>query len=284
MNKTTPEAARKAAQSAASPINHWIEQGRVDNSLARRGYVICSTPRTGSYFLCDLLRSTGCLGRPHEYFGGPAMRRIGWPDYPLDLAGQVAAVLRDGCTANGVFGAKLFAAQFERHGRKLFDKLGDPMLIFLEREDVLGQAISFTRAAQTDVYFAGDLQEEVPGFDAALIRDYLEQILRWNASWQLYFARSGIVPLRLSYEQMTADPQRTIDRISAALAVPGPVKIEPELLSTTIQRDETSKEWRERFLEAQRGVMGLETLRSDIQITLQRKARRVARMVGLRRN
>lgn len=284
MSKKTPATPKPVAQRAASPIDHWNTQDRVDGGFAERGYVICATPRTGSYFLCDLLRSTGCLGRPHEYFGGPAMRRIGSPDYPLDFAGQVAAVLRDGCTANGVFGAKLFAAQFDRHGRKLFDKLGDPLPIFLEREDVLGQAISFTRAAQTDTYFAGDLQEKVPRFDAALIRDYLEQILRWNAGWQLYFACSGVSPLRLSYEQVTAAPQMAVDRIASALDLAEPARIKPEQLSTTIQRDAISEEWRERFLATQQGGMGLEILRSETKITLQRRARRIARMLGLRRD
>lgn len=212
------------------------------------------------------------------------MRRVGSPEYPLDFAGQVAAALRDGCTANGVFGVKLFAAQFDKYGRELFDRLGDPLPIFLEREDVLGQAISLTRAAQTKTYFAGELQEDVPRFDAALIRDYLELILRWNAGWQLYFARSGIRSLRLSYEQVMAAPQAAIDRIGSALAVAERAKIEPDQLSTSIQRDAISEEWRERFLAAEQRDMRFATLRNETQITIQRRARRVARMLGLFRD
>ncbi|MGP8122502.1 MAG: Stf0 family sulfotransferase [Xanthobacteraceae bacterium] len=39
--------------------------------LADRGYAICTMPRSGSNFLCQLLASSGCLGRPLEYFNGP---------------------------------------------------------------------------------------------------------------------------------------------------------------------------------------------------------------------
>jgi LPS sulfotransferase NodH len=47
-----------------------------------KGYAICATPRSGSNFLSQLLESTGRLGRPLEYFNGPARRELTWPDYP----------------------------------------------------------------------------------------------------------------------------------------------------------------------------------------------------------
>jgi LPS sulfotransferase NodH len=275
-NGTTPAPAK-----AASPIDHWTTQGQVESTVARRGYVICATPRTGSYYLCDLLRSTGCLGRPHEYFGGDAMRRLGSADYPLDLDGQLAAALTDGRTANGVFGVKLFASQFTLHASRIMPGLGNPLPVFLEREDLLGQAISLTRAAQTKVFFASPVPPAAPCFDAALIRDYLELIVRWNAQWQLYFARRGITPLRLSYEQVVAAPQTAIDRIAAAIHLDRPAKIDFGQLSMAIQRDAISDDWRERFLADQPLSLALQPLRSDSRIALQRRLRRLARLLRL---
>lgn len=212
------------------------------------------------------------------------MRRLGSPEYPLDLAGQVAAALRFGCTSNGVFGAKLFAAQFEQHGSELFKRLGNPVPIFLEREDVLGQAISLTRAALTKTYFAGASREDMPRFDAALIRDYLELILRWNAGWQLYFSRSGTNPIRLTYERVMADPPATIDRIRSRMGIDEVARIDPGQLSTSIQRDAINAEWRERFLAAQPTDLQFATLRGPARITLQRRLRRVARILRLSRD
>ena len=41
-----------------------------------RGYAICTEPRSGSVFLCRLLRSTGVLGKPTEYFNADAVRGV----------------------------------------------------------------------------------------------------------------------------------------------------------------------------------------------------------------
>jgi len=47
-----------------------------------RAYVICSTPRSGSTLLCELLKSTGVAGRPEEYF--EARPGTGLPPHPGD--------------------------------------------------------------------------------------------------------------------------------------------------------------------------------------------------------
>ena len=53
---------------------------------AVRGYAICTAPRSGSNFLCQLLAGTGLLGRPLEYFNGPGRRYFDDPSYPDDPA------------------------------------------------------------------------------------------------------------------------------------------------------------------------------------------------------
>lgn len=103
----------------------------------RRAYVVCSTQRSGSTYLCQLLDSTGRLGHPLEFF--EARAETGLPPHPgYFLAGlpRTGAGIRDdlrptegpaysdlttvngweshlnrtfalGTTPNGVFGAKL---------------------------------------------------------------------------------------------------------------------------------------------------------------------------------
>lgn len=113
-------------------------------------YIVCSTQRSGSTYLCGLLASTGLAGNPQEYFEATA--ETGLPPHPgFFLAGlpRLGVGIRDdprpadapeysnlrlvdgwvahlertfrlGTTANGVFGTKLMwnqLSEIEQHAR-----------------------------------------------------------------------------------------------------------------------------------------------------------------------
>ena len=117
-----------------------------------RAYLVCSTQRSGSTYLCELLASTGTLGHPQEFF--EARAETGLPPHPgYFLAGlpRTGAGIRDdlrptdgppysdlttvdgwgahlqrtftlGATPNGVFGAKLMWNQLpdlEQHAASI---------------------------------------------------------------------------------------------------------------------------------------------------------------------
>lgn len=123
-------------------------------SQPSRVYIVCSTQRSGSTYLCRLLASTGVAGNPQEYF--EARADTGLPPHPgYFLAGlpRTGAGIRDdrrstdaphysdlravdgwethlertfrsGTTGNGVFGAKLMWSQLpdlEQHAAALED-------------------------------------------------------------------------------------------------------------------------------------------------------------------
>src|SRR5947207_4881575 len=123
-----------------------------EHGLGLRGYVICTAPRSGSNWLCELLSRTGVLGRPLEYLNGFARRQLDDPCYPDDPREQVARILTMGRTLNGVYGLKMFASQFKQVAGsiKLSRDLPDLRFIFLRRQDVLGQAISWVRGLQNN--------------------------------------------------------------------------------------------------------------------------------------
>jgi trehalose 2-sulfotransferase len=266
------------------PIAAWLTEPIPAGITAVRGYLICATPRSGSYYLCDLMRSTGLLGSPHEYFGTAAMRRYGHADYPADIGAQIEMARTRGCTANGVFGAKLFPDQLaDTPPGAIMAGMGQPLLIQLERADQLAQAISLTRAALSNSFFAGQPSTTEPHFDAPLIRDYLELLIRWNAGWQLWFARHGVVPLRLLYEDVMRNPQNSVDRVAAALGV-GVARIDPARLAMETQRDALSDEWRERFLGLEPESRPFQLPRPAGLVRLHRRIRRLLRMLRLRRD
>lgn len=132
----------------------------------QRGYLVCSTQRSGSTYLCQLLASTGVLGRPLEFF--EARAETGLPPHPgYFLAGlpRTGAGIRDderptdgpaysdlttvdgwaahldrtfalGTTPNGIFGAKLMWNQLpdlEQHASAIERFAG------LSRIDLLGE-------------------------------------------------------------------------------------------------------------------------------------------------
>lgn len=215
-----------------------------------RGYAICTIVRSGSTWLTELLRSTGLLGNPNEYFSTDMMQRVR-RNYPADRAAQIQLVLSEGLTPNNIYGLKVFPRQFDLLSSELLWTQHLPNLSFinLERRDILGQAISRVRAHQTQQWRAEHEAAADPVYDAEEIWQSLRFVARQQARWRLFFARSGLTPLHLIYEDILQDPQGTVDAIAALVKLDPSPKVNLDLIKIEVQRDETSAEWRARFLK-----------------------------------
>lgn len=221
----------------------------VDFSSVQRGYAICTSPRSGSNFLSQLLTSTGKLGRPLEYFNGPARRTLDHRDYPDDPESQLQAITRLGATANGVYAFKIFMNQFDQVAHLGWaSRLPNLSFVYLERRDVLGQAISWARALQTGQYRSMSASTGVAVYDSAQIRQCLSMILVEQARWRGYFALNGLQPLTIFYEEMVVAPQNTVDAVRDLVGLGGELLIDPAEINLVIQRDKTTVDWRDRFL------------------------------------
>src|SRR5215470_19312850 len=78
-----------------------------------RFYLVASTPRSGSTFLCHELRATGAMGAPAEYFNYQgAMLRMVTRLRPNDLAEYLEQLFAIRTSPNGVFGFKAQWDQF----------------------------------------------------------------------------------------------------------------------------------------------------------------------------
>jgi acetyl-CoA C-acetyltransferase len=170
--------------------------------------MICTTPRSGSNYLGQIFESTGVLGRPREYFNGPARRVLDDPAYPDDVDAQVERVLKDGATPNGVYALKLFPDQFSQVSPRvrLVERLPNLHFVRLRRGDVLGQAISWARALQTEQYRSTQTAKGAAAYDARLVIQRIVEIARFEAAWDIYFARLPVRPLEFTYEAVVADP------------------------------------------------------------------------------
>jgi LPS sulfotransferase NodH len=216
----------------------------------QRGYAICTAARSGSNWLCYLLSSTGHLGHPREYFNCEARRQFDDPTYPAEPAGQFSRILTMGATPNRVYGLKVSPSQHDAISQscawtRLLPNLN---FVWLQRRDVLGQALSAARAVQTGQFRSTVPASHPPTYDPHLIKESLVGAVRDQARWALFFARTGIVPLPVFYEDVVANPQATIDRIAELVGIRQQVVIRPDLIDLRVQRDATTEEWRARFL------------------------------------
>ena len=216
--------------------------------MRQRGYAICTQPRSGSNLLCQYLASTDQLGYPLEYFNGPGRRALGLPDFPDAPELQIEAVLRMGATPNGVYAVKLFASQFAAFSRRLrwMDLLPNLHFVYLSRDDLLGQAISWARALRTEQYRSTQPAKRPAVYDADLIRSQLTAIVRERAQWETFFARTGIEPLRIVYEHFLENPSSYVDRVANLVGIENPA-VDQRRVDLVIQRDAVTDEWKQRF-------------------------------------
>lgn len=214
-----------------------------------RGYALCTTPRSGSNWLGQLLAGTGRLGRPFEAFNGPGRRLLIDPAYPLDPVEQIRRVLADGSTPNGVYALKVFPNHLDEAARHVRWTASLPDLRFahLSRRDVLGQALSWHRAEQTLQFRATFAPRGEARYDGPRIRALLNAIVAQQARWELFFARNAVQPLRLVYEEILREPQAACNAVAGLVGVAPPVHFDPAAVDLRVQRDALTEEWRERF-------------------------------------
>lgn len=237
------------------------------------GYIICGTPRTGSTLLCDLLASTKRAGNPDSFY---RRQTISWwagewnlpsPDTMKEDAFNVAfleAAIRAGKGGTDIFGLRLMRENLDELSAVLdrihpglasdkarFEKAFGRLLYFhLSREDKLAQAISLIKAEQTGLWHVAPDGTEIerlapaqdPQYDFARIRQEVAELESYDTAWNSWFEAQGIIPLRIFYERLSADPAATLIRICESLGVPAPDAgdVRPGVAKLA---DQTSLDW-----------------------------------------
>ena len=232
-------------------------------------YLICTTHRSGSNLLCQVLSDSKVAGRPGEFFSEKLRARLtGLLSLPENLPPIefFRAAMRGTTGSNGVFGAKImprhlqYALQVIRPAFRLAAQATDltvlsallPKLrfVWLRREDVLRQAISLARAKQTKVWNARKTPTMPAVFDFAQIDQCVGQIERANAFWKQWFRAQGIQPHQITYEQMIADYQQAVRAVLAFVGQPVTSDIPPPMLLR--QADSLTDDWANRYAQLKR--------------------------------
>lgn len=234
---------------------------RIEDAGVERTFFICSTPRTGSMMLADLLADTGLAGRADEFFGEPFRQQVvpgltrgGFDDYLV------------GCTAKtqqGTFGVKLHWDQVEvflhllrlrrglaglRDAQVIDAVFPAPSYVFLTREDTLAQAVSWWKAIGSGKWVDEDARAAKPEFDADGITGRMRRIGEHNEAWRRWFGANGLEPLHVTYEELAADPAGRARRVleHVGVDVPADLHVEPR---TERQSDAVNEDWIRRYRE-----------------------------------
>lgn len=240
-------------------------------------YVICTAPRSGSTLLCSLLAATGVAGKPASYFHDPSIdewfAELGLPPVPekperdrLDII--LKAAIKAGRGSSRIFGLRLQAhglgflcqklallfPQAQGDAARFRRAFGPVLFIHLTRPDKVAQAVSYLKAEQTGLWhMAPDGSElerlsppQEPAYDGARLKDIMTRMQAHDHDWSNWFAREGITPLHLSYDDLEIDPLSVLRRVLDALG------LEPSAandLQPGVRKlaDQTSRDWAARF-------------------------------------
>jgi LPS sulfotransferase NodH len=244
--------------------------GDADLRLPTRSYIICATPRSGSYLLCDALSACGMAGKPTEYLSVGYQRQWSEKWGIRDLHSYLRHVIDATTSSNGVFGAKTHPWQFDHFVRKLAGRarvrykdrpqvlalwFPDLRYVWLKRRNKLRQAISYAKSLQTNVWWDADAppapydepRPEALRFDFELITQSVARLVEEEDMWRRYFRAIDISPLVIYYEDLVEDPLGALGSVfqTLDLELPPDYKMPPARFRQ--QADDVTERWERRY-------------------------------------
>lgn len=233
--------------------------------------------RPAEYF--EALRGTDVPRQPHEYFDLPDAEIEGLlprldvrPAPPLEAARDYLAYLdwarAQGTTPNGVFAAKLMWGYLGELAGRLRDTgryHGDDFAVLraafpgarfvrVVRLGKVEQAVSLWTAIQTQQWRDGgaDATRREPVYHHRAIGHLVRYLTEHEDQWSTFFARAGVEPHTILYEELIESWEPTLRRALQFLDIPGADTLtlpEPPLQR---QAGGRSRAWVERFRDEER--------------------------------
>lgn len=209
-------------------------------------YVVLMTGRCGSTWLMHLLRDTGLVGTPHEFFNEGGIPHFNAPIGARDAVGYLAG-LAGRHAASGRFGFEIDVWRFFQlvphiDVARCFPA-GRGVVFWMTRRDILAQAYSFAAAKANGRWhvFAGagtgaPAAPHAEPEDAAIWQE-IHRILLREQRMEGYLRAEGIAAHPLAYEDLVADRRMVLARVLDLLGVPP----EAAIATTTATADRTER-------------------------------------------
>ncbi len=213
---------------------------------------LCFTNRSGSNYLAELLASGQRLPLAGENLNFDTVLDHARQKFLRSFQEYFAFLVRH-TQENGVVCMKIAPAHIELLGQSgILDQIiNRSRFILIERSDKLAQAISHLIAFQTGRFMStmsGSEAQKEPVFDAEKLDDIIFNITNEYRDFALFFARNGIVPAQVIYEQMVADPAKTLAFVGSVIGFPD-LEIKPGQMRLDRQAGRLNEEWRQKYLQ-----------------------------------
>lgn len=214
-------------------------------------------PRVGSTMLCSLLEKTKVFGFPDEYLNprGP-MQMFASELHSSCFSDYWRKVTVSKATGNGVFSLKISYGDFHPllNVSPLSQILPNARFIYLDRKDVLAQAISLQSAITSGVWHRdadGNLFRSIskagPQYSRHALEMRIQELLLQKAQWESFFLIYNVEPLRIMYEDLEENISDTIRRCLDFIGVTSQVPVERIVPATSKLANEVNLAWYERF-------------------------------------
>lgn len=218
---------------------------------ARPAILICFTNRSGSNYLAQLLETTGAMNRAREFFNWPFVDKLSRKHDIASLPDYCRYISEAFRPEDRYWAAKVGVDQLRMLLRTgVIPQIYHPVrLVFVERRDLLAQAISLSIARQTRRWTTlhRDSGEE-PKFDPDDIHLKLDRLKKGNTAFKYLFTTLG-APVHVLYEDLCDDPVGTVRQTLESLDLK-PVDPCPERCSLRIQRTDRNKDYKQRWLQS----------------------------------
>jgi len=234
----------------------------IGNKKPEKTYMLATIPRSGSTYFAIRLWQSGIFGAPMEYLNFPIMgnllNRLGFESNASHELNQIEVLRYWGMvqerrtSKNGVFGYKMFMNNFLALAKfypDLLTKISPDFVIYLVRESALDQAISYSRAIRSKVWFAETKKTKHIEYSASHIRYCLKSIEEQRVFWEDAFKLTGISPIRVSYESFLRSEHSTLSTIAKTVGISYRPENKIAIPEIEKQDDEFNSVWKARFLE-----------------------------------
>jgi LPS sulfotransferase NodH len=201
-------------------------------------YVICSSPRSGSNYLCSLLKAMNA-GNPMEYlhpnYSSAMLQRINKKS--IDFQGLMRELEDKRTGPQGHFGIKIQFWQLEQTFKKnprasLSYLKAQDSIIYLHRKNKVEQALSLYFAQQTNAYQASDKVEKAElKFNPAAIARCMHLVIKDDFAWEVYLKKSGLDYLSVCYEDLIKSRDKQLNLIAKKLNLTKPKKVDESALT-----------------------------------------------------
>lgn len=184
-------------------------------------YIICSSPRTGSTLLGQMLKDSNCAGDPLEYFNPQYLQALRRRFNTSRFDEIVQLLERHRTSNNGVFGIQMHWSHFSKifqhnpTAENLFFEKFDKV-IFIRRKDKIAQAISLYRASTTKLWSSLDEEKsnatyctEDEAFDPEALSRFLHYVIHQDEAWRKYLSGKDKPCLTVFYEDLAQNWEHT---------------------------------------------------------------------------